>query len=157
DWDDSVTTSDYAYTISHQPGFASIKLEQDQLYSVRELFHGMAITSANGATIALAEAVAGSEKEFVTLMNEKAKRLGLEDTHFVDTSGLPSHDQQKYHHAGSVDDYNKMSASDLATLTRYIIDNYPDLLEATNVTEFDVQGETSENSNWMLPGATGNF
>ena len=157
DWDDSVTISDYAYTISHQPGFASIKLEQDQLYSVRELFHGMAITSANGATIALAEAVAGSEKEFVTLMNEKAKRLGLEDTHFVNSTGLTNHDLQNYHHTGSVDDYNKMSASDLATLTRYIIDNYPDLLEVTNVTEFDVQGETFENSNWMLPGATGNF
>jgi len=157
DWEDSVAISDYAYTISHQPGFASIKLEQDELYSVRELFHGMAITSANGATIALAEAVAGSEKEFVTLMNKKAEHLGLENTHFVNSTGLTNHDLQNYHSTGSVDDYNQMSASDLATLTKYIIDNYPDLLEVTNLTEFDVQGETFENSNWMLSGTTGNF
>lgn len=157
DWDDSIDISDYAHTISHQPGFASIKLQQDKRYSVRELFYGMAITSANGATIALAEAVAGSEKEFVTLMNDKASELGLEDSHFVNSTGLTNDDLQGYHSAGSLDDSNSMSASDLAALTRYTLENHPNLLEVISLTQFNVQGETYDNSNWMLPGAKENF
>lgn len=156
-WDDSVTISDYAYTISHQPGFASIKLQQDELYSVRDLFFGMAITSANGATIALAEEVAGSEKEFVALMNKKADQLGLQETHFVNSTGLTNHDLQDYHSTGSINDHTKMSARDLATLTKHLIDHYPELLEVTTLTDFEIQGETYENSNWMLPGSTANF
>lgn len=157
DWDDSVAISDYAYTISRQPGFASIQLKQDQSYSVRELFHAMAVSSANGATIALAETVAESEEEFVMLMNEKAESLKLNDTNFVNSTGLTNHDLQDYHSSDSIDDYNQMSASDLATLTRYIINQYPDLLDVTKQTEFIVQEETYKNSNWMLPETETNF
>jgi len=157
DWDDSITISEYAYTISHQPGYASIKLDQDKRYTVSDLFHGMAITSANGATIALAEAVAGTEKEFVTLMNEKADTLNLEDADFVNSTGLTNHDLKDYHSTGSLEDYNKMSASDLAKLSTYLLDEYPELLDMTRLPEFDILGESIENSNWMLPQATENF
>lgn len=157
DWDDAVDISDYAYTISHQPGFASIKLDQDQLYSVHDLFHGMAITSANGATIALAEKVAGSEKAFVNLMNDKAKELDLTNTSFVNSTGLTNSDLQNNHSFGSIDDSNEMSASDLATLTKHILDHYPELLELTSQPEFTIQDKTFQNSNWMLPGSKGNL
>lgn len=157
DWDDAIDISDYAYTISHQPGFASIELKQDERYLVRDLFHGMAITSANGATIALAEAVAGSEKEFVALMNEKAELLGLADSHFVNSTGLTNHDLQDNHTTGSVDDYNEMSAHDLAELAKYTLHHYPDLLDMTRLPEFDIEDKTFDNSNWMLPGAKENF
>lgn len=157
DWDDAVDISDYAYTISHQPGFASIQLDQNQVYSVHDLFHGMAITSANGATIALAEKVAGSEKEFVNLMNDKANELELSNTSFVNSTGLTNSDLQNNHSFGSMDDSNEMSASDLAKLTKHILDHYPELLELTSQPEFTIQDKTFQNSNWMLPGSEGHF
>ncbi|MEI3613747.1 D-alanyl-D-alanine carboxypeptidase family protein [Pseudogracilibacillus sp. SO30301A] len=156
-WEDTTKISDYAYTISNHPGFSSVLLEQDQTYTMEELFHAMAIRSANGATIALAEAMSGSEKEFVALMNERARELGLEDTHFVNSTGLTNDDLQGFHSTGLLDDKNMMSANDLATLTKYIIDRFPDLLEVTKLKEFDFQGETYTNSNWMLTGTEVDF
>src|SRR5690625_7147505 len=98
----------------------------------------MAVTSANGATIALAEAVAGSEKEFVKLMNEKSKKIKLNDTSFVNSTGLKNHDLLNYHSSGSINDYNKMSAKDLAKLNRYNIDQYPDHFNMNKINKFKV-------------------
>src|SRR5690625_6651892 len=75
-WDDTVTVSDYAFTISHHPGFASVLLNQDKNYTIRELFLAIAIRSANRATIALAEAVHGTEKYVVEKMKKKEKKTG---------------------------------------------------------------------------------
>jgi len=152
DWDDSVIISEYAYTISNQPGYASVQLERDKKYTIEDLFYAMAIQSANGATIALAEATSGSEKDFVTLMNDKAAELQLKDTHFVNSTGLTNEDLLNFHSIGSPEDSNKMSASNLATLVKHIIHHYPDLLNITKQISFDFQGKTHYNSNWMLPG-----
>lgn len=156
-WEDTTKISEYAYTISNHPGFSSVLLERDQTYTIEELFHAMAIRSANGATIALAEAMSGSEKEFVALMNKRARELGLEDTHFVNSTGLTNDDLQGFHSTGSLDDKNMMSAKDLAALTKYIIERFPELLEVTKLKEFDFQGKTYSNSNWMLTGTEVDF
>lgn len=156
-WDSPVKISKYAQTISHQPGFATINLKKDKAYTVQELFYGMAVTSANGATIALAETVAGSEKEFVKQMNDKAKVLGLNNTYFVNSTGLTNSDLKDYHSTGTLDDYNKMSAFDLAVLAQHIIEHYPNLLDMTSLATVDIEGATYDNSNWMLPEAKANF
>src|SRR5690606_42016863 len=57
--------------------------------SVDDLLKGVALASANDASVALAEFIAGSEERFVAMMNQKAKELGLKDTHFKNTNGLP--------------------------------------------------------------------
>lgn len=151
-WNDSITISEYAYTISNQPGYASVQLEQDKKYTVEQLFNAMAIQSANGATIALAEAASGSEKDFVTLMNDKAEELKLTETYFVNSTGLTNVDLLDFHSVGVVEDSNKMSARDLATLVHHILHHYPELLNITKQVSFDFQGDTRYNSNWMLPG-----
>jgi len=156
-WKDTVEISDYAYVISNHPGFSSVLLQQDEAYTIQELFNAMAIRSANGATIALAEALSGSEKEFVALMNDRARELGLEDTYFVNSTGLTNHDLQGFHSTGSLDDKNMMSANDLAVLAKYVINRYPELLEVTKMKEFDFQEKTYANSNWMLPGTEVDF
>ena len=76
-WEDTTAISDYAYRISQNLSLSNVPLRPDEKYSVRELYESMAIYSANGATIALAEMVAGSEGEFVRLMNNKAKEIGM--------------------------------------------------------------------------------
>lgn len=78
-------------TIGKKPPFAegtSIALKEGEIYTVNDLLHGLLLESANDCAQALAEAVAGSEENFVKLMNSKAKELGALDTHFVNASGL---------------------------------------------------------------------
>ncbi len=69
------------------------KLYEGEIYTVEDLLHLMLIKSSNQAAVALAEAVAGSEERFSELMNQKAKLLGLKDSHFVTASGLPAPNQ----------------------------------------------------------------
>ncbi|MCC6531409.1 MAG: D-alanyl-D-alanine carboxypeptidase [Burkholderiales bacterium] len=74
--------------------------------TVDELLHGMIVQSGNDASIALAEAIAGSEESFARLMNKEAKRLGLNDTNFVNSTGLP-HPQ----HYSTASDLAKLAAA----------------------------------------------
>ncbi|WP_428375219.1 D-alanyl-D-alanine carboxypeptidase family protein [Lichenicoccus sp.] len=80
--------------------------------SVEDLIRGMLIQSGNDACIVLAEGIAGSEDQFVVLMNQQAKRMGLTKTQFRNATGWPDPD----HH---------MSARDIATLARHVIQDYP--------------------------------
>ncbi|MGN8646826.1 D-alanyl-D-alanine carboxypeptidase family protein [Gracilibacillus sp. HCP3S3_G5_1] len=152
DWDSEVAISDYAYNISHHPGYASVDLTKEQRYTVKELFEAMAIHSANGATIALAEAVSGSEKHFVQQMNQRAQELQLENTEFVNSTGLDNLHLGDYYSVGSVEDTNTMSAHDLAMLAQYLIDRYPELLTIIERPEYRMNDRSYRNTNWMLEG-----
>lgn len=151
-WDEIVPISDYALLISNYPGYASVKLQQDKDYTVRELFNAMAIRSANGATIALAEALAGTEKEFVNLMNKKANQLGLDQSNFVNSTGLTNVDLHNHHSVGNINDSNMMSARDLGILAKNILNQFPELIEITKLKELSFLDQSYQNSNWMLPG-----
>lgn len=91
-WDTTTQISDYAYWLSADPSFSGIGLIQDKNYTVRQLYEGMAIISDNATTVALAELVAGSEGEFVKMMNEKAVEMGLQEYKFVNSTGLSNLD-----------------------------------------------------------------
>ncbi len=83
-WDEDVK-------ISHQAAFsggAGVHLREDEIIKAGDLFKAMLMNSDNSAAIALAEHLAGSEKEFAKLMNEKAKEMGLRDSNFQEPSGL---------------------------------------------------------------------
>lgn len=86
--DDKVTASPHASSM----GGSDIWLEPGEVMTVNELFKAMAVSSANDAAVALAEKVAGSEQAFVSMMNEKAKELGMNDTTFVNCTGLDDTD-----------------------------------------------------------------
>lgn len=83
-WDDKVTVSENASSM----GGSQILLETGEQMTVYDLFKGIAVASGNDAVVALSEYVAGSEEEFVRLMNEKVKELGLKDTVFKNPHGL---------------------------------------------------------------------
>ena len=82
--DTKITASAHACSM----GGSQIWLKENEVMTVDELLKAAVIASANDATVALAEAVAGSEEAFVDMMNSKAAELGMEDTHFVNSSGL---------------------------------------------------------------------
>ena len=151
-WDTPVTISDYVYWVSNHPGFASVHLKKEKKYTVRELFDAMAVRSANGAAAALAEAVAGSEKEFVKQMNAEAGKLGLNHSQFVNSTGLSNTDLGQYYSTGGPNDTNRMSARDVAALAQQLIQNHPEILKVIDRPEITFDGKTYRNTNWMLPG-----
>lgn len=82
--EDVITASDHACSM----GGSQIWLEPGETMTVDELLKATVIASANDATVALGEAIAGSEEGFVAMMNQKAKKLGMNNTHFVNCTGL---------------------------------------------------------------------
>ncbi|RDI41869.1 D-alanyl-D-alanine carboxypeptidase family protein [Falsibacillus pallidus] len=150
-WDQSIKISDYAYAISSHPGFASIHLEKGKPYTVRELYEGMAIRSANEAAIALAETVSGSEKNFVAEMNKTAQQLGLTETHFVDSTGLSNLDLGDYYTTGGPNDTNVMSANDIGLLAMELLKEFPEILDVMKQSSVTFGDHRYTNTNWMLP------
>ena len=120
-------------------------IEPRRPVTVEELLHGLIIQSGNDASIALAEAVAGSEAAFVERMNREAGRLGMTGTNFTNSSGLP--DRENY-----------STASDLALLTFALIRDYPEYYKLYSEREYRYNDITQRNRNqllWLDPNVDG--
>ena len=96
--DEKVRTSEYAASM----GGSQIFLEPGEEMTVEQMLRGIAIGSGNDASVAMAEKLAGSEEEFVKLMNKKVKELGLKNTKFQNATGLPVNDHYSTAHDMSV-------------------------------------------------------
>lgn len=148
-WDDEVTTSANA---AAQIGSRVFLAEGDK-HTVLDLYKAMAIGSANDATVALAEYVAGgSEKEFVKIMNEKAKEFGMKTAYFANSTGLSIADMPAATRPDS-DQETIMSAMDTAILARHIVEDHPDFNEVTKIQSFKFRSTDKApvvNWNWML-------
>jgi serine-type D-Ala-D-Ala carboxypeptidase (penicillin-binding protein 5/6) len=120
-------------------------IDPKQTPSVQLLIRGMIIQSGNDASIALAEAIAGTEERFVQLMNTKAKKLGLKSTNFMNATGLP--DAQHY-----------STARDLALLATTLIQDFPTEFSYYKEKEFTHNNTTQQNRNrllWLDPSVDG--
>lgn len=154
-WTSKVTVSDFAAAI----GGSGQLIAAGETYTVRELYRNMGIFSGNDASVALAEFVGGSEKKFVDMMNQTARKLGLKSAHFVNATGLEKADYPAQF-ADQISDEpgeTTISASDLAKLARIIVTEFPEVLEYTKLTQaYRIEGDTSSelmnNWNWMLEG-----
>lgn len=127
---DEVTTSAYAKSM----GGSRVFLEEGEKQTVETMIKCIAVASGNDASVAVAEKIAGSEEAFVEMMNEKAKQLGMRDTHFMDCCGL------------SNDDNHYTSAKDVALMSRALIVNYPQVYEYTKIWMEDIVHETKQGS-----------
>src|SRR3989338_2298740 len=90
----------------------------EETLSLKELLYGVFLVSANDAAEVIAEGTIGSRDEFIKLMNDKAKQLGMENTYFANPTGLDEDVNNSY-----------STAYDLAILTRYLVRNYPEVLD----------------------------
>ena len=126
-WDDMVTVSEHAASM----GGSQIFLEPNEQQSVETLTKSIAIASANDAAVAMAESIAGSEESFVGMMNEKAKELGMKNTTFVNACGLDA-------------EGHKMSAKDIALMSRELITKYPDIKKYTTTWQDTITHTTSK-------------
>ena len=120
--DDKVTISEKAWRMS-QAGYSSMFIMINDEISVENLLKGIIVASGNDACVALAEGIAGTEENFVSLMNEKAQEIGMESTNFANSSGINNPD-------------NYSTVRDIALMSTYLIKNYPDYYEYFKETEF---------------------
>ncbi len=115
-FDTRVKVSEHSWSM----GGSQVWLEPGEVFTVDELMKAVAIHSANDATVALAEAVAGSEDAFAAMMNQRAKELGMEHTNFLDCSGL-------------TDIGHYSCAYDIAVLSRELLLKHPEITEYTTI------------------------
>lgn len=158
-WEDTYDMTPSTYLLSQNRLLSNVPLREDGTYELWELYEAMAIYSANAATVAIAERVAGSEKAFLELMNKKIESLGVKDYQFVNVTGLNNEYLNGNHPAGSETDENMMSAKSVAMLTYNLLKSHPEVLETASVLEKTFREGTSDailmrNWNLMLPGST---
>lgn len=112
-------------------------IEPNKPVTVDELLRGMIVQSGNDACITLAEAVAGSEDSFASMMNQQAQRLGMSNTHFVNSTGLPH--PQHY-----------TTAQDLSLLAAAIVRDFPEFYPLYSIKEYRYNNITQPNRNRLL-------
>jgi len=157
-WDQQYSMTNYTYKISQDRSSSNVPLREDGSYSIRELYEAMAIYSANAATIAIAETIAGTEEQFLVMMNKKADELGLEGYKFVNSTGLNNAHLQGMHPKGTgPEDENVMPAKSVAKLAYHLLKDYPEVLETTSIPKKTFREGTDDaidmlNWNSMLPG-----
>ena len=120
--DDKVTISEKAWRMS-QAGYSSMFIMINDEISIENLLRGIIIASGNDACVAIAEGVAGTEENFVSLMNEKAQEIGMNSTNFANTSGINNPE-------------NYSTVRDVALMSKYLIKNYPYYYEYFKEKEF---------------------
>lgn len=121
-FDEMVTVSENAMSY----GGSTMFLETGEQLSVNDMLKGIAVASANDGCVAMSEHIAGSESAFVDMMNEKARELGMENTHFMNTNGLD-------------EDNHYSSARDVALMSRELL-NHPKITDYTSIWTDELRG-----------------
>ncbi|MGO4888295.1 D-alanyl-D-alanine carboxypeptidase family protein [Anaerobacillus sp. MEB173] len=129
--DEKVRTSERAASM----GGSQIFLEPGEEMTVEEMLKAIAVASGNDASVAMAEHIAGSEEAFVTMMNDKAKELGLKNTSFMNSNGLPA----KEHYT---------TAHDLAIISKELL-KYDEITRFTGIYE-DYLRENTDKKFWLV-------
>ncbi len=146
-WEDPVTASEAAAA----KGGSQVYLKPGETMTVSDMVKSIAVSSANDCACAMAEHIAGSESAFVDRMNEKARELGMADTHFVNCTGLDDSPEAAQH---------RTSAHDIALMSRALLKDHPKIKEYTTIWMDTVREGAFglSNTNKLVrfyPGATG--
>ena len=146
-WEDTVTASETAAA----KGGSQVYLKVGETMTVSDMVKSIAVSSANDCACAMAEHLAGSEAAFVEQMNQRAKELGMQDTNFVNCTGLDDD-------AAAAD--HKTSAHDIAVMSRELMKNHPDIKKYTTIWMDTLRNGSFglSNTNKLVrfyPGATG--
>ena len=112
-------------------------IEVGKKIKLEELLHGVIIQSGNDASVALAEHVSGTEGVFADLMNKHADRIGMINSHFVNSTGLPNPE-------------NYTTSNDMAKLAQALIRDYPELYSLHKIKEYSFNGIKQNNRNILL-------
>ncbi|MGR6981933.1 serine hydrolase [Testudinibacter sp. P27/CKL/0425] len=134
--EDMVTVSENAWG-KNFPGSSKMFLNVNQQVSVSDLNHGIIIASGNDACVAIAEHIAGTEKNFIDIMNQYVQKFGLKNTHFATVHGLDAENQYS-------------SARDMATMASHMIRDLPEEYAIHSEKEFTFNKIKQQNRNGLL-------
>lgn len=132
-----VTISEAAWRLSMDQSVSRMFLGVGQKVPVQQLLYGLMVSSGNDAAVALAEYLGGSTEAFTNQMNDKAKELGLTETHFANPDGLPVEGEYT-------------TAADMAKLGRAVLEHFPDATTYTGTKEYTFDKITQRNFNTLL-------
>ncbi len=141
DWEDQVVVSERAWRMGGSKMF--IQVDDEVMFG--DLITGISVVSGNDASVAVAEHLYGSEEAFARHMTDRAVELGMTNTRFLNSTGIPAPGHE-------------MSARDIAILARHLIQSFPDILEIESQREFTYNEIRQYNRNPLLgryPGADG--
>lgn len=133
-----VMTSAYAKSM----GGSQVFLEEGEVQTLETIIKCIAVASGNDASVAAAEFIAGSEEEFVKMMNDKAAELGMNDTHFEDCCGLTDSDN------------HYTTAKDVAIMSRELITKYPEVFDYTKIWMEDITHVTNQGTSTFTLSST---
>lgn len=138
--DDTVTCSKNASSM----GGSQIWFKEGETLTIDEALKCICVVSANDVSVAMAELIGGSHENFVTMMNDKAKSLGMNNTHFMNAHGID-------------EDNHYTSAKDIAIMSRELVMKHPDILKYTTIWMDSIRGGTFElsNTNKLLKSYSG--
>lgn len=135
--DTKVPISEEAWRLSLNSSVSRMFLQVGQTVPVKELLYGLMVSSGNDAAVALAEYLAGSPDALVQQMNQKAKEIGLGETHFANPDGLPA-------------DGEYTTAADMVKLGRALLERFPDAVQFTSAKDFTFDKIRQRNFNTLL-------
>ncbi|MHA8263309.1 D-alanyl-D-alanine carboxypeptidase family protein [Lactobacillaceae bacterium Melli_B3] len=154
-WNQTVDTSNaglrsMSYNNNIGGGF---KFKAGHRYTVKQLYQATLIQSSNNAAIALGQWVAGSNGQFIDMMNAQAKAWGMKST-FNSASGLENNDlvYYGYKYSGGAMAGNMVSAKDLAVIAQHVLSYYPEIVDDAQLGSAKVDGQKLYNYNNLLPG-----
>lgn len=136
--EDDVITSAYAKSM----GGSQVFLEEGEVQTLETMIKCIAVASGNDACVAVAEYIAGSEEEFVKLMNQKAEELRMDNTHFVDCCGLSDSDE------------HYTTARDVAVMSRELVTKHPEVYDYTKIWMEDITHVTRQGSTTFTLSST---
>ncbi len=136
--EDEVITSAHAKSM----GGSQVFLEEGEVQTLETMIKCIAVASGNDACVAVAEYIAGSEEEFVKLMNQKAEELRMDNTHFVDCCGLSDSDE------------HYTTARDVAIMSRELITKHPEVYDYTKIWMEDITHVTRQGSTTFTLSST---
>ncbi len=161
-WNTPVPVSNKVKDLSRDTNFSGFPLRTDYKYDVEGMMDALLIPSSNAAAMALADLISGSEKNFVTKMNQTAQQLGMTETKYINSSGLDNVDLgSKYIAQGGPKDTDLTSARDLSILAYHLLNDFPakysdKVFQISSTAKMKFQAGPGEvdnmtSTNWMLP------
>lgn len=149
----TVNVSNYAYSLSLNNTIANVPLDA-RAYSVETLLEAVLVNSANGASVALAEHLGGTEAKFVDMMQKKLQEWGIQDATLVNASGLSNAYLGENIYPGSEEnDENMMSARSVAVIAQRLLLDFPEVSESTSKLSAPWANHSMSTWNLLLKGA----
>lgn len=156
-WNQKIVPDEASQKVSQDTNLSNVPLKEGHAYTVKALYQATLIYSANGAALALGNAVAGSHKGFIDMMRKQAQKFGINDAKIYTANGLSSSEVGDAKYPGAPDNAeNEFSAKDMAIIAQRLLKDYPEVLDTTKITRMKFDNGTDqtemENWNWMLKG-----